>query len=138
MKLLCAVCLAALFAALFCSPHILPEEADPPASAAVIAEFDAAGDSEKLFVIQNDPVYPARLVRFAEDYPQAIDYVYHYPARKDTFDETPLFAEAASDTPPLLFQWDAALGLRLLRRRIDRLHRMRADGFEHGGAGTRR
>ncbi len=110
MKLLCAVCLAALFAALFCSPHILPEEADPPASAAVIAEFDAAGDSEKLFVIQNDPIYPARLVRFAEDYPQAIDYVYHYPARKDTFDETPLFAEAASDAPPLLFQWDARWG----------------------------
>lgn len=66
--------------------------------------------SEKLHTIETNSAYPENLVEFAKKYDQVIDYVYNYPLLKDEKPEIDLSKEAASDSMPLLLQWDDRWG----------------------------
>lgn len=65
---------------------------------------------EKMEIIHTSPEYPQELVEFADKYPEALDYVFYYPERKDERPVIDLSAEAASGEIPLLIQWDRRWG----------------------------
>lgn len=82
-----------------------PVEVTPPADEA------APTFEEMLQVIQGSPQdYPEAMVELVDKYAQTIEYVYRYPEYKDKDWEIDLSAEAASDSVPLLMQWDSRWG----------------------------
>ncbi len=76
-------------------------------------EGDELTDEEKLEIILSDDgdIYPARLQKEVTDYPQTIDFVYHYPEYVSrALGEIDLSEEAEQDSVPLLIQWDSRWG----------------------------
>ena len=72
---------------------------------------DNLSDEEKLAYIEaHEELYPAYLIKFAQNYPQTIDFVYLYPELDGTTEPIDLSHEAASGIVPRLLQWDSRWG----------------------------
>lgn len=65
---------------------------------------------EKLEHIRTSGEYTEMLIKFAENYPEPLDFVYKYPEFKDYRPDFDLTAEAQSQEVPLLLQWDDRWG----------------------------
>ncbi len=80
-------------------------------SDAVLALKEAAQDSPKARqILANADAYPEELLFLAAKNPDALDYVLNYVNRPSKRPDIDLSAEAASDTVPLLLQWDERWG----------------------------
>jgi hypothetical protein len=75
------------------------------------ADLAAQEAENKLTYIEEHPEeYTEDLIALAQKNSEALDYVYQYPALKDSTPEIDLSAQAESDQVPLLLQWDSRWG----------------------------
>lgn len=72
--------------------------------------YDAATQEEKLAAIESGKEYPKKLVEMAQNNAETIDFVYHYPERKNERPRISLHDEMQEEGVPLLMQWDERWG----------------------------
>ena len=67
---------------------------------------------EKLWIISHVDVYPSQLTKYVSQYPQTLDFCFHYPSKSEHAADINLSKEAAAQEVPLLIQWDERWGYR--------------------------
>lgn len=67
-------------------------------------------DEMKSYIKENKDLYPDELRTYYKDYPEALEFVYYYPEKKDETPDIDLTEEYQNGEIPLLLQWDERWG----------------------------
>ncbi|MDO4474801.1 MAG: C39 family peptidase [Eubacteriales bacterium] len=64
----------------------------------------------KKYIKENKDLYPSEIRTYYKDYPEALEFVYNYPEKKDEKPSIDLSEEYKEGEVPLLLQWDERWG----------------------------